>query len=70
VRLSRGTLGMTSLVLVSSGITVADREGSQVGQMVLARGPRSAELRAPDDLYLLYIRENVTNIERALPRLT
>jgi hypothetical protein len=31
---------------------VADRAGSQVGQMVLARGLRSAGFRDPDDLYL------------------
>jgi hypothetical protein len=41
---------------------------SQVGQMVLARGLRSAGFRAPDDLYLLYVRKIVTTIE-PLPRL-
>jgi hypothetical protein len=44
---------------------IADRAGPQVGQMVLARGLRSAGFRDPDDLYLLYIRENVAGIGQA-----
>jgi hypothetical protein len=68
VRLSRGTSGGASLGSSRSS-------GSGIGQSRgfsgrANRGLRPARFRVPDGLYLLYIRENVSSIERALPRLT
>jgi hypothetical protein len=42
--------------------------GSQGRASVRAGGLRSAGLLATDDLYLLYISENVANKDEALPR--